>query len=159
MYNETPGLVYLAVTFKMKNIIITSILIIFTTGCASSNVNKTSCPKEKLIEYYENKGVLNEQKTNRTYEEVSFIVGCNGKEIKNIHARCQKNNNIGWGKIIYEFTILPTGSVPRVIIVKSDFNNKEFENELKETLKHMKFSNKNVDKLIVTFPIEFRKKM
>jgi len=149
----------MGVTLKMKNIITILTFIIFATGCASSNLKKSACPKDKLIEYYDSKGSLNKVNNNRTLGEVYFIVGCNGKKIKNIHSRYQKIKNIGWGKIIYEFTILSNGSVPSATVVKSDFDDKEFEYELENTIKSMKFSKKNIDKFIVTLPIEFREKM
>lgn len=103
--------------------------------------------------------MLNKLNADRSYEEVAFIVGCNGKKLKNTHSRYRKNNNIGWGKIIYEFTILSNGTVSKAIVLKSDFNDKDFQYELEKILKNMKFSKKNVDNLIVTLPIEFRKKM
>jgi len=95
---------------------------------------------------------------NRSLEEVSFILGCYGGKIYQSYKPYYEKHNTEFGKIVFEFTIYPSGYVDDIRVKTSEFDHPEFINELIEIISKVRFVNKDVEKKVVTYPIDFRGK-
>jgi TonB family protein len=59
------------------------------------------------------------------------------------------------GKIVFEIAIDPAGNVTDVKIVSSELNSPELEKKLLARIRLFNFGTKEVETLIVTYPIDF----
>ena len=95
------------------------------------------------------------KKPSRTYEEVSLVFDKNKGSIYSIYNRALRKDPTLEGKIVIEITIDPAGSVVSVKIVSSELNSPALEKKLIGRIKLFNFGAKNVETLIVTYPIDF----
>ena len=94
-------------------------------------------------------------KPSRTYEEVSLVFDKNKGAIYSIYNRALRKDPTLEGKIVIEITIDPTGAVTNVKIVSSELNSPSLEKKLIARIKLFNFGPKEVETLIVTYPIDF----
>lgn len=94
-------------------------------------------------------------KPSRTYEEVSLVFDRNKGAIYSIYSRALRKDPTLQGKVVLEITIDPSGRVTACKIVSSELNNSSLERKLVSRVKLLNFGAKNVDVLIVTYPIDF----
>ena len=95
------------------------------------------------------------KKPSRSYEEVSLVFDKNKGAIYSIYNRALRKDPTLEGKIVIEITIDPAGSVISVKIVSSELNSPALEKKLITRIKLFNFGPKNVETLIVTYPIDF----
>jgi len=91
----------------------------------------------------------------RTYEEVSLVLEKNKGAIYSLYNRALRKNPTLQGKVVLELTIDPAGSVTNCTIVSSELNDTDLERKLVARVKLLKFGSRDVDVLVVTYPIDF----
>jgi len=97
----------------------------------------------------------NSGKPSRTYEEVSLVFDRNKGAIYSLYSRALRKDPTLQGKVVLEITIDPSGRVTACKVVSSELNNKTLESKLVARVKLLNFGAKNVDVLVVTYPIDF----
>ncbi|WP_455365928.1 TonB family protein [Kaarinaea lacus] len=95
------------------------------------------------------------KKASRTYEEVSLVFDKNKGAIYALYNRALRKDPTLEGKIVFEITIDPSGSVIDVKVVSSELNSPTLEKKLLARIKLFNFGPKDVETLIVTYPIDF----
>ena len=91
----------------------------------------------------------------RSEEDVIFIMDQNKSQLHSIYRRARRSHPGLKGKIILEITIAPSGKVLNVRIKSSELNDPALESRLIARIKRFDFGNASVEKVTVTFPIEF----
>lgn len=94
-------------------------------------------------------------KPSRTYEEVSLVFDRNKGAIYSLYSRALRRDPTLQGKVVLEITIDPSGRVTACKVVSSELNNKKLEYKLVARVKLLNFGAKNVDVMVVTYPIDF----
>lgn len=94
-------------------------------------------------------------KPSRTYEEVSLVFDKNKGHIYSIYSRALRKDPTLQGKLVLEITISPSGQVTSCKVVSSELNNPDLERKLVARVKLLNFGAKNVDVMVVTYPIDF----
>jgi protein TonB len=91
----------------------------------------------------------------RPYEEIELVFQKNKGSIFSLYSRALRRDPTLQGKVVLELTIAPSGQVTNVRIVSSEINNPQLLEQLKNRVKLFRFQAKNVDTLIVKYPIDF----
>jgi protein TonB len=95
-------------------------------------------------------------KPRRTLEEVSIVFDRNKSGIYSLYNRALRKDPTIAGKIVFEITIAPDGSVVAVKVVSSELNNTPLEHKLALKIKSFLFEPKSgAENLIVTYPLDF----
>lgn len=94
-------------------------------------------------------------KPSRTYEEVSLVFDKNKGAIYSLYSRALRQDPTLQGKVVLEITIDATGRVTECKIVSSELNNPDLENKLIARVKLLNFGERNVEVMVVTYPIDF----
>ncbi len=95
------------------------------------------------------------KKPSRTYEEVSLVFDRNKGAIYSLYSRALRKDPTLQGKVVLEITIAPSGKVTKCRIVSSELNNPRLERKLVSRVKMLNFGARDVDTLVVTYPIDF----
>ena len=91
----------------------------------------------------------------RSEEDVIFVMDQNKSKLHSIYRRARRSHPGLKGKIVLEITIAPSGKVLKVRIKSSELNNAKLESRLVSRIKRFDFGSHSVQKVTVTFPIEF----
>ncbi|MCW9032212.1 MAG: TonB family protein [Gammaproteobacteria bacterium] len=91
----------------------------------------------------------------RSEEDVIYVMDQNKSQLHSIYRRARRADPGLKGKIILEITIAPSGKVLMVRIKSSELNNPKLESKLVARIKRFDFGLSSVEKVTVTFPIEF----
>lgn len=91
----------------------------------------------------------------RPYEEIELVFQKNKGTIFSLYNRALRKDPTLQGKIVVELTIAPSGQVTKVRIISSELNNSELEKKLMARIKLFRFKPRQVDTLIVKYPIDF----
>lgn len=91
----------------------------------------------------------------RSEEDVIFVMDQNKSKLHSIYRRARRGHPGLKGKIILEITIAPSGKVLSVRIKSSELNDAKLESRLVARIKRFDFGSSSVEKVTVTFPIEF----
>jgi protein TonB len=91
----------------------------------------------------------------RPYEEIELVFQKNKGSIFSLYSRALRRDPSLQGKVVLELTIAPSGRVTKVRIVSSEIKNARLLEQLKTRVKLFRFQPKNVDTLIVKYPIDF----
>lgn len=91
----------------------------------------------------------------RSEEDVIFVMDQNKSILHSIYRRARRAHPGLKGKIILEITIAPSGKVLNVRVKSSELNDSNLESKLVARIKRFNFGNASVEKVTVTFPIEF----
>ena len=75
--------------------------------------------------------------------------------IYSIYNRALRKDPALEGKIVFEITIDPSGNVISVKVVSSELSSPSLEKKLIARIMLFNFGAKNVEKMIVTFPVDF----
>ena len=94
-------------------------------------------------------------KPSRTYEEVSLVFDKNKGAIYSLYSRALRQDPTLQGKVVLEITISPSGQVVDCKVVSSELNNKDLEHKLVSRVKLLNFGSRDVEVMIVTYPIDF----
>lgn len=95
------------------------------------------------------------KKPSRTYEEVSLVFDRNKGAIYSLYSRALRKDPTLQGKVVLEITIDPSGKVTKCRIVSSELNNPALERKLVARVKMLNFGAREVETLVVTYPIDF----
>jgi len=91
----------------------------------------------------------------RPYEEIELVFQKNKGSIFSLYSRALRRDPTLQGKVVLELTIAPSGRVTNVRIVSSEIKNAQLLEQLKARVKLFRFQARNVDTLIVKYPIDF----
>lgn len=91
----------------------------------------------------------------RAEEDVRLVLDKYKLKLKRVYDRARRRNPGLRGRIVLEITISPAGNVTKVKIVSSELNDPKLESRLVSRIKQFKFGARNVEVVIVTYPIEF----
>ncbi|VAX03984.1 hypothetical protein MNBD_GAMMA20-1109 [hydrothermal vent metagenome] len=95
------------------------------------------------------------KKASRTYEEVSLVFDRNKGAIYSLYSRALRKDPTLQGKVVLEITIASSGKVTACKIISSELNNPRLERRLVARVKMLNFGARDVETLIVTYPIDF----
>jgi len=112
-------------------------------------------PVEKVAKQAKIDSDRTNKRPSRTFEEVSLVFDKNKGSIYTIYNRALRKDPTLEGKVVFEITIDPAGSVVSVKIVSSELNSPNLEKKLLQRIKFFNFGAKDVETLIVTYPIDF----
>lgn len=91
----------------------------------------------------------------RPYDEIELVFQKNKGSIFSLYYRALRRDPTLQGKVVLELTIEPSGRVTKVRVVSSEINAPRFLEQLKNRVRLFRFQAKNVDRLIIKYPIDF----
>lgn len=95
------------------------------------------------------------KKPSRTYEEVSLVFDRNKGSFYSLYSRALRKDPTLQGKVVLEITIAPSGKVTACKVIESELKNPRLERKLVSRVKMLNFGERDVETLIVTYPIDF----
>lgn len=102
-----------------------------TQVTANVNVNITSAPPEITGE--------SSAVSDRSQAAIGRVVSREAQRLKRVYEDWLKRDPALNGRLTFKFTILPTGAVSSVVIVKSTTNNQDFDETIMRYIKRWKF--------------------
>jgi periplasmic protein TonB len=94
-------------------------------------------------------------KASRSIEEIKLVFERNKGAIYAIYNRALREDPSLQGKVVVELKIAPSGSVLNCRIVSSELRTPELEQKLLARIKQFDFGAKDVDQLVLTWPVDF----
>jgi periplasmic protein TonB len=94
-------------------------------------------------------------KAGRSLEEIKLVFDRNKGAIYTIYNRALRDDPSLQGKVVVKLTIAPSGQVLDCMIVSSELRSPELERKFAARIKQFDFGARNVDTLVVTYPIDF----
>lgn len=94
-------------------------------------------------------------KAGRSLEEIKLVFDRNKGSIYTIYNRALREDPALQGKVVLKLTISPSGQVQDIAVISSELRNPELERKLLARIKQFDFGAKDVDTLIVTYPVDF----
>ena len=91
----------------------------------------------------------------RAEEDITIVFDQNKSKLYSIYNRARRTNPNLKGKIVLEITISPGGKITQIKVVSSELNDSKLESRLVNRIKFFSFGAKQVEQVIVTYPIEF----
>lgn len=91
----------------------------------------------------------------RAEEDITIVFDQNKGKLYSIYNRARRKNPNLKGKIVLQISIAPSGKVTSISIVSSELNDPKLESRLLSRIKQFNFGAKKVEKITVTYPIEF----
>lgn len=95
------------------------------------------------------------RKNARSHEEIQLVIDRYKSRLLAIYQRALRDDPTLRGQVVFEITISPEGKVIDSTVISSDLNNDDLEKKLATRIKMFKFGAKDVEKMIVTVPIDF----
>jgi TonB family protein len=97
----------------------------------------------------------NSGKASRSIEEIKLVFERNKGAIYSIYNRALREEPSLQGKVVLELKISPSGSVIDCRIISSELKAPELEAKLLARIRQFDFGAKNVDQIIVNWPVDF----
>ncbi len=94
-------------------------------------------------------------KASRSIEEIKLVFERNKGAIYAVYNRALREDPGLQGKVVVSLTIAPSGSIVDVRIVSSELRAAELESKLLARIRQFDFGPKDVDQMIVTWPVDF----
>ncbi len=94
-------------------------------------------------------------KASRSIEEIKLVFERNKGAIYAIYNRALREDPTLQGKVVLELKIAPSGEVLDCHIVSSELHATELEHKLLARIRQFDFGAKNVDLMVVTWPVDF----
>lgn len=94
-------------------------------------------------------------KAGRSLEEIKLVFDRNKGAIYTIYNRALREDSSLQGKVVVKLTIAPSGSVLDCQIVSSELRSPDLERKLAARIRQFDFGAKNVDTMVVTWPVDF----
>ena len=91
----------------------------------------------------------------RSIEDIQLVFDRNKSSIFALYNRALREDPTLAGKVVLKLTIQPNGDVTVVAIVSSELNAPELERKLAARIRQFDFGAKDVDTMVVTYPIDF----
>lgn len=95
------------------------------------------------------------RKASRSIEEIQLVFDRNKSAIYSIYNRALRQDPTLQGKVVLKITIEPSGKVAACEIVSSELGDSALERKLIARILLFDFGSKDVEKLVVTYPIDF----
>ncbi|MGZ5858513.1 MAG: AgmX/PglI C-terminal domain-containing protein [Burkholderiaceae bacterium] len=97
----------------------------------------------------------NSGKASRSIEEIKLVFERNKGAIYSIYNRALRDEPGLQGKVVVELKIAPSGSVVDCKIISSELKSPTLEAKLKARILQFDFGAKNVEQMVVTWPLDF----
>jgi protein TonB len=94
-------------------------------------------------------------KAGRSIEEIKIVFDRNKGSIYTIYNRALRQDPTLQGKVVLKLTISPAGEVLNCQVVSSELKNTDLERKLVARIKQFNFGSKDVDTVVVTYPVDF----
>jgi len=94
-------------------------------------------------------------KAGRSLEEIKLVFDRNKGAIYSIYNRALREDPSLQGKVVLKLTIAASGQVLDCKIVSSELRSPELERKLAARIRQFDFGTRNVDTMVVTYPIDF----
>jgi len=94
-------------------------------------------------------------KASRSIEDIRLVFDRNKGAIYSIYMRAMRDDPTLQGKVVVELKIAPSGEVLDCRIVSSELKAEEMERKLLARIKQFDFGAKDVDAMVVNFPLDF----
>ena len=94
-------------------------------------------------------------KASRSIEEIKLVFERNKGAIYAIYNRALREEPALQGKVVLELKIAPSGEVLDVKIASSELNAAELERKLLARIRQFEFGAKDVEQMVVTWPVDF----
>lgn len=94
-------------------------------------------------------------KASRSIEEIKLVFERNKGSIYSIYNRALREEPSLQGKVVLELKIAPAGQVLECRIVSSELRTPELESKLLARIRQFDFGAKDVDQMVVTWPVDF----
>lgn len=94
-------------------------------------------------------------KASRSYEEITLVMDKNKGAIFALYNRALRKDPTLQGKVVLEITIAADGSVSDCQVVSSELNDATLERKLVARIRLLNFGARDVETLVVTYPIDF----
>jgi len=94
-------------------------------------------------------------KASRSIEEIKLVFERNKGAIYSIYNRALREDPSLEGKVVLELKIAPSGQVVDLRIVSSELKQVELEKKLLARIRQFDFGAKDVDLMVVTWPVDF----
>jgi len=94
-------------------------------------------------------------KAGRSLEEIKLVFDRNKGAIYSIYNRALREDPSLQGKVVLKLTIAASGSVLDCKVVSSELRSPELERKLVVRIRQFDFGARNVDTMVVTYPIDF----
>lgn len=94
-------------------------------------------------------------KASRSIEEIKLVFERNKGAIYAIYNRALREDPSLQGKVVLELKIAPSGAVSSVRVVSSELKSPELESKLLARIRSFEFSAKDVEPMVVTWPVDF----
>jgi len=94
-------------------------------------------------------------KASRSYEEISLVFDKNKGAIYSLYSRALRKDPTLQGKVVLEITIAASGRVISCKVISSELNDKKLERKLVSRVKMLNFGERDVEVMVVTYPIDF----
>ncbi|MDH5446485.1 MAG: AgmX/PglI C-terminal domain-containing protein [Gammaproteobacteria bacterium] len=91
----------------------------------------------------------------RSDEEITIVMDQNKSQLHSLYRRALRRNPGLKGKLVLAITILPTGVVSKIEVRSSELNAPSLEKRIIARIKRFNFGARGVEKVTVTYPIEF----
>lgn len=91
----------------------------------------------------------------RSLEEIQLVFDKNKGAIYTLYDRMLRRDPTLSGKVVLQLTIAPSGAVTACKVVSSELNSPRLLRKLVARVKFFKFPSRDVDTLVVTYPIDF----
>ncbi len=97
----------------------------------------------------------NSGKASRSIEEIKLVFERNKGAIYALYNRALRDDPSLQGKVVLELKIAPGGQVDAVRVVSSELKAEELEKKLLARIRQFDFGAKDVDVMVVTWPVDF----
>ena len=94
-------------------------------------------------------------KAGRSLEEIKLVFDRNKGAIYSIYNRALREDPSLQGKVVLKLTIAASGQVLDCKVVSSELRSPELERKLAARIRQFDFGSRNVDTMVVTYPIDF----
>jgi TonB family protein len=94
-------------------------------------------------------------KASRSIEEIKLVFERHKGAIYAIYNRALREDPTLQGKVVVELKIAPSGDVTSVRIISSELKTPEVEQKLLARIRQFDFGAKDVDQMVVTWPVDF----
>ncbi|MET0066056.1 MAG: AgmX/PglI C-terminal domain-containing protein [Candidatus Thiodiazotropha sp.] len=121
-----------------------------TTQVASKDITRGSQAASES-----SRSAKGQSRGSRTREEIQLVFDQNKGAVYALYNRALRKDPTLRGKVVLELTISPDGKVVDCKIVSSELNNPQLEKKLVSRIKLFKFPRRDVDKAVVSYPIDF----
>lgn len=124
-------------------------------GRSTTQVSSAAAEAKSAASGGSRRGKGKDHKGNRTREEIQTVFDQNKGAVYALYNRALRKDPTLRGKVVLELTIAPNGRVTKCRIVSSELNDEKLEKRLVSRIKLFKFTAKDVDTAVVSYPIDF----